>query len=351
MNDGTVRVSVVVPTRNRLTYLREAVESVRSQDAAAWELIVVDDASDDGTTEWLSTVDDPRVSGIRLDSRSERSAARNAGLDLARGAFVLFLDDDDRLRPGALGTLASSLERNPGAVAAVGAVEAFDERGHRRRFRHPRRRTVRDVFDDVMFGWVGLPAATLFRVATLRRVDGWAADLTQGEDQDLALRLSRHGPTVLVPDVVVEHRRHTGQRRPPDTFEIENANRRTFLEGSETERRRRGERTLEARIRFRHGVMEWVERRPRAALRHFSGAVRLRPAIATSPVVGRRVRSLWFRCAVGALIGHRAIMVLYRLVWWVRRRTGRAPYSTASAIPESTGVPLAGEDDRSDDQP
>jgi GT2 family glycosyltransferase len=335
---------VVVPTRNRLRLLREAVASVQAQQFEDWELIVVDDASDDGTAEWVASLDDARVRGIRLDEHSERSAARNTGLRDARGVSVLFLDDDDRLRPGSLLALWSALDRVNEAVAAVGAVEGFDERGHRRRFRHPRRTRVRDVFDDVMFGWVGLPAATLFRTRAISDAGGWNEDLTQGEDQELALRLAVVGPSVLVPATVVEQRLHTGQRRPPDTFEIENAAREAFLASAPARTRDRGAAVLSARRRVRLGVEDWVGRRPRRALRHFTAAVAARPSLALSPLVGRRIRSLWARCAIGSVVGGRVLMVAYRAVWWVRRRAGRAPYSTASAVPDVTGMPLAEHD-------
>ena len=341
MGDARVLVSVVVPTRNRAHLLPEAVASVQAQELEDWELIVVDDASDDGTSDWVAGVADPRVRGIRLDQHGERSAARNTGLEAARGRYVLFLDDDDRLLPRTLLELSSALDRFDHAVAAVGAVEGFDDRGHRRRFRHPRRRHVRDVFDDVMFGWVGLPAATLFRRAAVNDAGGWSAALTQGEDQELALRLALLGPTVLVPGTVVEQRLHTDQRRPKDTFEIENATREAFLAGAPAAVRDRGTRTLVARRRVREGVVDWVERRPRAALRHFTAALQSQPSLITSPLVGRRLRSLWLRCVVGAVVGGRALLVAYRAVWWVRRKAKRAPYSTASAVPDATGVPLA----------
>lgn len=335
-----VDVSVAVPTRNRLEFLRGAVASVQAQSLEAWELLVVDDASDDDTPDWLAAVRDPRVRTVRLETHSERSAARNAGLTAARGDFVLFLDDDDLLRPDALAQLTAALRAAPEAVAAVGAVVGFDERDHRRRFRHPRRGRVRDVLDDVMFGWVGLPGATLFRAGVLRDAGGWNERLTQGEDQELSLRLALRGPTAIVPHVVVEQRLHTGQRRPRDTFEIETALREDVLRDVNGHVRERAERAARARLEFRDGVMAWVQRRPREALGCFTAGIRSDPSLVHSPLVGRRVRSLWLRCAIGSLVGGRALLAAYRLVWWARRRTRRAPYSMASAIPDVTGVPL-----------
>lgn len=119
-NVTTPTVSVVIPTRNRRALLKEAVESVERQTLQHWELVIVDDASDDGTWAWLSSVADPRVRVIRQDAHAERSAARNRGLAEANGRFILFLDDDDRLFPKALERLARALERRPHVVASVG---------------------------------------------------------------------------------------------------------------------------------------------------------------------------------------------------------------------------------------
>src|SRR5919201_1279632 len=95
-------VSVVIPTRNRVAWIRESVGSVERQSLDDYELIVVDDQSDDGTWNWLQQRHNPRLRLIRLEKHSERSAARNRGLAEAAGDFVLFLDDDDRLTPRAL---------------------------------------------------------------------------------------------------------------------------------------------------------------------------------------------------------------------------------------------------------
>src|SRR5947208_15659485 len=98
MNGCYPLVSAVIPTRNRLGFLQEAVESARRQTYANWELIVVDDASEDGTWVWLCSLNDLRIRTFRLEHRSERSIARNQGLSKARGEFALFLDDDDLLQ-------------------------------------------------------------------------------------------------------------------------------------------------------------------------------------------------------------------------------------------------------------
>jgi glycosyltransferase involved in cell wall biosynthesis len=102
VNAAPPKVTVITPTADRLPLLKESVDSVLRQSLRSWELIVVDDASTDGTAEWLAGVSDSRIRVVTLSDRSERCAARNRAMEVARGRYVLHLDDDDRLRPRAL---------------------------------------------------------------------------------------------------------------------------------------------------------------------------------------------------------------------------------------------------------
>ena len=84
-------VSVVIPTHERRGLLKDAVDSVFAQTFDGWELVIVDDASEDGTWQWLETLTDPRVTKIRMESHSEQSKTRNTGLRAARGEYVIML--------------------------------------------------------------------------------------------------------------------------------------------------------------------------------------------------------------------------------------------------------------------
>src|SRR5438876_3252 len=99
---AAMTVSVVIATRNRRALLAEAIATVFDQTFADWELLVVDDCSSDDTPRYLAGLDDTRIRIFRQTVPLERSAARNRGLREARGKFIMFLDDDDLLRPAAL---------------------------------------------------------------------------------------------------------------------------------------------------------------------------------------------------------------------------------------------------------
>jgi len=88
-------VSIILPTCNRLAYLREAVASVRAQTVARWELIVVDDGSTDGTGDWVAGIDDGRIRLLAMDHCGFPSRLRNRGIAAAHADWIAFIDSDD----------------------------------------------------------------------------------------------------------------------------------------------------------------------------------------------------------------------------------------------------------------
>jgi glycosyltransferase involved in cell wall biosynthesis len=100
-------ISIYIPTRNRVDLLSAAVKSVLAQGFPDFELIVVDDASTDGTASFLDSMAhaDNRVRVLRNDSPRGAPAARNRAITQAVGDFITGLDDDDQFEPQRLGAL------------------------------------------------------------------------------------------------------------------------------------------------------------------------------------------------------------------------------------------------------
>src|SRR5215204_5307150 len=103
-------VSVIIPCYNQAHFLGEAIESVLAQSYPHFEIIVVDDGSTDNTFEVASHYSKVRL--IRQENRGV-SRARNAGLRESEGSYVVFLDADDRLLPGALDAGLECFEAHP----------------------------------------------------------------------------------------------------------------------------------------------------------------------------------------------------------------------------------------------
>ncbi len=124
--------SIVVPVYNVEKYLASALGDLRSQTFLDWEAIIVDDASPDGSRNIAqSFVDlDPRFRIVSHDTNRGLSAARNTGIDEAKGKYIWFPDPDDRYSCLLLETVANTIQEQGSSVVLVGHTENyFDHRG------------------------------------------------------------------------------------------------------------------------------------------------------------------------------------------------------------------------------
>ncbi len=106
-------ISIIMPTFNRLQFLRPAVESVFAQTFTDWELIIGDDGSGAETRAYLQGLDDPRVRVLWLPHTGKPSVVSNIALREATGEFVAFLDSDDLWLPNKLEAQLESLRKRP----------------------------------------------------------------------------------------------------------------------------------------------------------------------------------------------------------------------------------------------
>lgn len=113
-------VSVIIPVYDRMDYLPECLDSVRKQSYQDLEIILIDDGSTDGTVELCEQYaqEDPRIVFIAADHEGV-SAARNRGLDIAKGSYILFADSDDVLHPLLAETLLKCLADTGAAIAGT----------------------------------------------------------------------------------------------------------------------------------------------------------------------------------------------------------------------------------------
>src|SRR6185295_11882921 len=109
-DNDAVLVSIVVPTYNRAKLLARALGSALRQTHRELEVVVVDDGSTDETAAVLGAIDDPRLRVVRHAVNRGVTAARNTGLDHARGEWIGMLDSDDELIETAVGVLAGKAE-------------------------------------------------------------------------------------------------------------------------------------------------------------------------------------------------------------------------------------------------
>jgi len=194
------RVSVVIPTHNRLAMVREAVRSVEQQTFADRELIVVDDGSDDGTWDWLQSRGDLRA--LRSAERRGPSAARNRGVEAATGEYVAFLDSDDLCLPRRLERQVQVLEADPTLVLChSNEIWLRDGRELRQLAKHEKRGGW--IFEHCLPMCRISPSAALVRRRVLLEQGGFDEELEVAEDYELWLRLTCRAPVGFVEEPLV----------------------------------------------------------------------------------------------------------------------------------------------------
>jgi glycosyltransferase involved in cell wall biosynthesis len=209
MNDilGAVKpdISVVVATYNRRHSLSRAIASVLSQDDVRFELIIVDDASRDGTADYLATLTDPRIRTFVAPRNGGPGAARNLGLKAARAGIVAFLDSDDAYRPGRLATPLAAFAADADLVCTLSSAIRHDLK----RSREARIPAVR--LAAPAFAWalicdlvpVEATSITVRRDAALA-TGGFCDRLRFAEDREFLIRLAHHGGGQLLSELLWE---------------------------------------------------------------------------------------------------------------------------------------------------
>jgi GT2 family glycosyltransferase len=213
--DTRPELSIVLPTFNGQAYLEAQLEAISYQDCTTeWEVVVADNESTDSTVAIASTFHEalPELRVIRASPRG-KSYALNAGVAVARGKFIVCLDQDDVVTPGYLEAMRTSLNtvdvaggrlehqslNPPWAVVTEGQVVALQ--------RHP----VNDVGAPHLLYSSG--SALAFRRVVHETVGGFASDVGAGDDADFCWRAQEAGFSMsFVPDAVVYCRHRSSLR-------------------------------------------------------------------------------------------------------------------------------------------
>ena len=201
-------ISVIIPAYNAQKTIRETIESVLNQTFKDFELIVIDDGSQDSTVEIVSAFSDPR---LRLFSYPNAgvSASRNRGLAQANSEFISFLDADDLWTPDKLEAQLRALEANPQAAVAYSWTDYIDESGQ---FLFPGNHPTAtgDVYSELLINdFLENGSNPLIRREALIKVGGFDESLCGPEDWELFIRLAACYPFVVVPRSQILYRLST----------------------------------------------------------------------------------------------------------------------------------------------
>jgi tetratricopeptide (TPR) repeat protein len=204
-------VSLIVPVYNGEAFIAQAIDSVLAQTYPHWELIVVDDGSTDGTSAVLSRFADGRIRCIHQANQG-LAATRNAGIALARGQFLTFLDADDTWEPAFLERCLAVLTADESLAAVYTYSRHIDPKGNV--LPQPADECVPcdQLRDRLLEGGFFAVAAVLARAAVVRQVGMFDTGLEgRGtEDWDLWLRISERFPMGCIPELLANYRVYPG---------------------------------------------------------------------------------------------------------------------------------------------
>jgi len=204
-------VSIILPTFNRLEFLRPAIDSVFAQTFVDWDLIIADDGSAEQTRVFLRTLmSQPRVKVIWLPHTGNPAAVRNAALREAKGEYIAFLDSDDLWRPTKLERQIAALKSSTDCQWSYTGYDRIGETGD---LIYPDAKPMVPyrgaIFEPLLTleAEVSTPAVVVTR-RLLAQVGGFDEGLFLWEDYDLWLRLALHSDIDLIDEPLTRLRSH-----------------------------------------------------------------------------------------------------------------------------------------------
>ncbi len=193
-----MKLSVIIPTYNRATLIKRAVDSVLQQVFPASEVIVVDDGSTDNTSAVLSDYGD-KIRLINCPINHGVSAARNKGIALARHDWIAFLDSDDAWHSAKLQSQVAALEKNPD-YRICHTNEIWYRNGQRVNEMKKHRKQGGNIFQACLALCLISPSSVLLHRQLLDEVEFFDTELPACEDYDLWLRITARYPVLYLPE-------------------------------------------------------------------------------------------------------------------------------------------------------
>ena len=201
------KVSVVLPTFNRSELLRRAINSVLNQSFTDLELIVADDCSTENIRDLVESFHDPRLIYLRREQNGGAPAARNTGVQAARGQFIAFQDSDDEWLEGKLEAQVGLLRNAPADVGLVTCGLMRRDSQHSVHFPAPSSVSrSREYAQRVRMNASFFTQTWLVRREALRAVGPFDEQLRMWDDWDMLLRLTAlYGFRGLPQTLVLSH--------------------------------------------------------------------------------------------------------------------------------------------------
>ncbi len=191
----TPLVSVIIPTFNQASYLAKAIRSVLEQSYDTFELIIIDNYSEDRTESVVRSFTDPRVRYVQFRNYGVIAASRNHGIMLAKGEFVAFLDSDDEWTPEKLSAQIELIQTDPmlGLVFSPFKIVGNDPVTNGRVIGSPAKIPPTYLYEKLTLYNFIASSSVMARTSVLKKMGGFDENprLRCIEDGDLWLRIAR----------------------------------------------------------------------------------------------------------------------------------------------------------------
>ena len=202
-NGSNPRFSIVIPSYNRKVELLSAIGSVLNQTYQDFEIVIVDDGSDDGTEEAIKALDDNRIQYIKHEKRSGANAARNTGIQSASGAYISFLDSDDVFLSHKLSRISEEIEKFPEEDIFISSHQRVKS-SKTSFFHHASKTLTPPEFQRMLHYYVIDPSTSglTIRRSIMRDDKRFDTALRRIQDRELLLRLCNEHGCVLIGEVL-----------------------------------------------------------------------------------------------------------------------------------------------------
>ncbi len=207
-------VSVIINVLNGAATLPEAIHSVLAQIFDDWELIVWDDGSTDASADVLTGYDDSRIRYVRAEQRVSLGQARQQAINLARGEWIAFLDQDDIWLPHKLEWQMALAHRSSNVALIYGRTVRFYPGGSERDYDQAHEYAYLpegDIFTDLFTNscFIAMSSA-VFRRSAVAEIGGVPDSITIIPDYYLYTAVARRFAAAAVQEVVCRYRMHSG---------------------------------------------------------------------------------------------------------------------------------------------
>lgn len=200
-------VTALMPVRNGEPYIGESIQSLLNQSLTDWELLVIDDSSEDDSVKKVLSFRDPRIRVLQTPGPIGIPRALNLGIQEAQGTFIARLDSDDLAHPNRLKLQTQFLFLNPGFGLVGSHIRTFGELN--RTVRYPV--TDDEIRMSLNFGTAFAHPAVMYRTNWDSGVKGFYKEIPKAEDFELWVRISQQWRCHNIPRVLTYYRTHANQ--------------------------------------------------------------------------------------------------------------------------------------------